>query len=354
MRRRDWLGALGGAASAWLLAGCLGGGADRAVRRDFVGPAPDAAQTAGPPENLSTYHARLLAADTRGGKTPEEVLARVRQDVKTPEPPPQPPPEVKPASAAEPAPPPPPAPRPPDAPLVAALRCVLEKHPAEAMPLLSRYDKADQDLLLALLPLAARIGEGELERISPEEMAAILDQLHALTLALRPRAALALDKMCFCRQINNFGQYEPLPPDHPFQAGGGDRPGERVQVYVEVKNFTSRQCGQAYETALWSELEILNAQKQQEWVWRRREVVRSQSPWQDYFINFQFNVPRLPQGLYTLRVTVRDEAAPAGAAPRTATGSLDFQVAVGATVRGQAPDGPDEPPRVTVGKRPAR
>ena len=33
-------------------------------------------------ENLgqSTYNAHLLASDTRGGKTPEEVLARVRLD----------------------------------------------------------------------------------------------------------------------------------------------------------------------------------------------------------------------------------------------------------------------------------
>ncbi len=353
MRRRDWLGALGGAASAWLLAGCLGGGGDRAVRRDLTAPVPEAAQSAAPPEGLSTYHARLLASDTRGGKTPEEVLARVRLDVKAPEPPPPPPPEVKPALAAFPAGPPPPAPRPPDAPLVAALRCVLEKHPAEALPPLQCYDKADQEMLLVLLPLAARVGEGGLERISPEEMAAIVDQLHALALALRPRAALTLDKMCFCRQINNFGQYEPLPPDHPFQAGGGDRLGERVQVYVEVKNFTSRPCGPVYETALSSELAIFNAQKERVWLWRGpREVERSQSPRQDYFINFQFNVPRLPQGLYTLRVTVRDEAAaPGGTAPRTASGSLDFQVAVGATVRGQAPDGPDEPPRATVGKR---
>ena len=129
-----------------------------------------------------------------------------------------------------------------------------------------------------------------------------------------------------------------------------------MQVYVEVKNFTSRPCGPVYETALSSELAIFNAQKEQVWLWRRpREVVRSQSPWQDYYINFQFNVPRLPQGLYTLRVTVRDEAAPSGGrSPRSACGSLDFQVAVGATVRGQAADGPAEPPRATVGRRPTK
>jgi hypothetical protein len=350
MRRRHWLGALGGAAGACLFAGCLGGPAHRAVSHDFNAPVPDDAQAAGPPGALSTYHARLLAADGRGGKTPEEVLARVRLDVKAPEPPP-PPPELKPAAAVTPAPAPLP---PPEAPLVAALRCVLEKHPAEAVSLLQRYDKADQELLLALLPLAARIGEGELERISPEEMAAILDRLHALILALRPRAALTLDKTCFCRQIDNFGRYEPLPPDHLFQAGGADRPGEFVQVYVEVKNVTSRPRGPFYETALSSTLEIFNAQKERVWLCRPAAVERSQSPRQDYFINFQFAVPRLPQGLYTLRITVRDDAAPAGGrTPRTASCSLDFQVAVGAAVRGQAPEDGDETPRATLGQRAA-
>jgi hypothetical protein len=161
-----------------------------------------------------------------------------------------------------------------------------------------------------------------------------------------------LEKVCFCRQIDNFGKYEPLPPDHPFRAGCGDRPGEFVQVYVELKNVTSRPCGPVYETALSSTLEIFNAQKEQVWLWRPAGVERSQSPRQDYFINFQFPMPRLPQGLYTLRITVRDDAAPPGGrAPRTATCSLDFQVAVGAAVRGQAPAREDELPRATLGTR---
>jgi hypothetical protein len=347
MRRRHWLGALGGAAGACLFAGCLGGAAHRAVSRDFVGPVPDGPPSAEAPAGQSTYHAHLLASDVRTRQTPEEALARVRMDVKAPEPPAPPPPaEVRPAAAPAPAPP-------PEAPLVTALRCVLEKHPAEALPLLQRYDKADQELLLAILPLAARVGEGGLERISPEEMAGIVDQLHALAVALRPRAALALDKMCFCRKIDNFGQYEPLAEGHTFQAGSGERPGEFVQVYVEVKNFTSRPAGAVYETALSSELAIFNAQKERVWVWKSpRAVERSQSPRQDYFINFQFPMPRLPQGLYTLRITVHDEAAgPGGRTPRSASCSLDFQVAVGAAVRGQAPEGEDETPRATVGKR---
>src|SRR5947209_7935160 len=126
MRRRHWLGALGAAAGACLFAGCLGGPAHRAVSRDFTAAVPEGAAA---PPGQSTYHAHLLASDVRPARTPEEALARVRLDVKAPEPPP-PPPEVKPAAAVSPA----PAAPPPDAPLVAALRCVLENHPTEALP----------------------------------------------------------------------------------------------------------------------------------------------------------------------------------------------------------------------------
>ena len=53
------------------------------------------------------------------------------------------------------------------------------------------------------------------------------------------RAALDIEKICFCREIKTFGVYDPWPEDHAFQAGVEDRPGELVQVYVELRNFTS-------------------------------------------------------------------------------------------------------------------
>ena len=57
-------------------------------------------------------------------------------------------------------------------------------------------------------------------------------------------------------------------------------------------------------------------------------VERSQTPRQDYFINFPFHLPRLPEGRYTLHVRVKDMLAPAGddAAPRTVGRSIDFTV----------------------------
>ena len=61
----------------------------------------------------------------------------------------------------------------------------------------------------------------------------------------------------------------------------------------------------------------------------------SQTPRQDYFLNFQFHVRAgMPPGLYTLVITVKDEGPPgtagagadAPASPRQARASLDFRV----------------------------
>jgi hypothetical protein len=226
--------------------------------------------------------------------------------------------------------------------LVAAFRCALEKNPRETLRLLERHDQPNRELLFALMQLTAGVGAGK--PLSPQELAATLDQLQSLSILLRRRAALKLDKVCFCRRIDQFGQFQPLLPDHEFQAGVGGRPGERVQVYAEVRNFSSQlrvpPAGQTspvrdvpvYESILASTLEIYDYQ--------RRHVVpamnlrtcvdRSQTPRQDYFLNFQFHVPaRLAPGSYTLRITVKDitPGQPSTSVPpRVAQRSLDFKV----------------------------
>ena len=57
-------------------------------------------------------------------------------------------------------------------------------------------------------------------------------------------------------------------------------------------------------------------------------VERSQTPRQDYFVNFKFYLPPMPEGRYTLHVLVKDVLAPVGddATPRRAIRSLDFSV----------------------------
>ena len=209
---------------------------------------------------------------------------------------------------------------PPEPRLVTALRNLLENRSARALEDLQNFDGASRDLLLTLLPLAARIGDGGLDHATPQETAVLLEELRQLEGMLRPRAALTLDKVCLCRKINGFGDCEPWPEDHPFQAEGDDRRGDRMQVYVEVRNFACRPNGALYETSLAGVVEIRDFKQG---LVSRIDfpacLDRSQTPRQDYFINFQFHLPRLPQGRYTLHVLVKDVLAPSDgdAAPRT-------------------------------------
>jgi hypothetical protein len=224
----------------------------------------------------------------------------------------------------------------PEEPLVEALRCFLNKRPAEAVELLRHYDKANQEALLALLPLAVRLTEGNLDKASPEELAAAVEQLQSLTLAFGRRAAMRIDKLCFCREIRRFGVYEPLPDACPaFRAPTDGRRGELIRVYAEVRNFSSEAQPPYYVTQLASTVRIYPQGKQGEPVWWYDFHVqpdRSRTRRQDYFINYEFCVPsNLPPGHYTLWIEVKDKLSQP---PRTARRSLDFQVTAGGTVRG--------------------
>jgi hypothetical protein len=197
---------------------------------------------------------------------------------------------------------------------------------------LEGYDPNDRELLHDVLRLAVRLGDRDLARATPQEVAAMLTRLESLERALRPRAALAMDKLCFCSAIDNFGIYTPLEDGHAFRAAGPSQPGERVQVYAEVRNFTSRPVGDAFETVLKGTLEIHDSSGTRPPITLELKTVTdcSRTPRRDMFVNVHFDVPpRLPPGSYTLWVQVKDitpgvDGAPR--APRVARRSLDFRV----------------------------
>jgi hypothetical protein len=207
------------------------------------------------------------------------------------------------------------------------MRCVLDGKPAAAAELLQRFDPPSRDALLALLQLAAPLGEGGLEHASPQETATALDQLNRLQTALRRRAPLTIEKMCFCREIRDFGKYYPLPADYAFQTGSDGLPGELVQVYVEVRNVVCRQRGAVYETALKGHVEIHDFRGN--CVWQHdfdNKPDRSRTPLQDNYVEFRFNVPgRLAaDSAYTLWVYVKDVEE--DGLVKVARRSLDFRV----------------------------
>lgn len=213
-------------------------------------------------------------------------------------------------------------------PLSAALHCFMDKRPGEAVRLLANYD--NPELLGRLLQLAARLGESSVKSDAAQETEALIAHLSATLSELRARAALIIDKMCFCRRIETFGVYEPLPEDHVF------RPGELVRVYVELKNFTSERretvSGHAlYVTQLASTAEIRDYSGRQVWeeTFHRDRPEQSQTPRQDYYDHYRFCLPELPPERYTLWIKVTDLPT-----QRSVRRSLDFRVgAVGANVR---------------------
>jgi hypothetical protein len=223
----------------------------------------------------------------------------------------------------------------PEDPLVAALRCYLDKRPAEAVEHLKACDKTGQEALLCLLPLAVRLSEGSLDRARPDEMAEMVDGLHGVETSLQRRAALRIENMCFCRQVRGFGDYDPIPAGQAaFEAGSGGQAGDMIQVYAEVRNFSSEAQDPFQVTRLASRAEI------QDYDHKKVKAIdfgvytdRRRSPRQDYFILYSFRVPPdLPPGHYVLWIFVQDALGPAGRP--SAQKSLDFRVVAGGSARG--------------------
>jgi hypothetical protein len=219
----------------------------------------------------------------------------------------------------------------PDAPPVQVLRALLDHHPEEEInEQLKSYDPATRDAMVILLNSIVQLeNDGGIARISPRDLAAWTDRLNTLTATMRSRAQLILERTCFCTSINNFGDFTPLPAEHTFF-----HPGELAHVYVQARNLSSRRRGEKYATVLKARLEIYDENSREspiKWASPPREDI-SASPRQDYYINFRFFVdPRLPAGLYTLRITVEDWTdAPPGAKTvadcRIAHCTLDFRV----------------------------
>ena len=302
MPRRRWvLAVVGAGVHVCFLSGCMLGGAAKSglpVVAEYM-PEPDT----------------LPLGDLR-----QETPAFVVQRPPAPPPPETPKPKLVEQSAEVVAPAPPaPAPQlPPDPPAVAALRAYLDPSSEAARKFFARLGDTDRTVLDALAPVVASAGTGDLDHATPAAIDQILRQVELLEDKLRERGSLTLSKVCFTRNLDGFGVYEPLaPPDGcpVFQGGLDGRPGERVQVYVEVRGFASRKAGACWKSALASTLEIRAISLVDDPASAPAVVLRrparpdlSLSPRQDYFLNIQFHIPpRLPPGRYQLRVEVRDD-----------------------------------------------
>lgn len=317
MTRRDWLIML----ALGLCAGCartavhdadsilFDAATGRTIMKESASAPPMAAATA-PTE--SPYHPLPPAAAAPSAPAPAPAPSPVPAEMPTIKaadyfhtPNAEEPTPAKPASLPPPeANAPPTTPAVPEAPVSVALRYMLENKPADAVATLNKYGQPNQDMLMSLLSLCARVSEQGVEKTSPKEIAITIEHLMSLEVALRNRAALVLDKMCFCKWIEKFGVFESLPEGQTFT------PGALVQIYVELRNFASEQRAQCYETHLASTVKLLDAENKVAAQWGFTDGARpecSQTLRHDYFINYSLRIPaNVPPGRYKLLLRVDD------------------------------------------------
>lgn len=190
-------------------------------------------------------------------------------------------------------------------PLCRVLEAYLEDRPDLALDLLGAYPQRDQEVLLRLLPIVARVDKGGLfsGSSSDEERLTVLDTLRALVHEIQVEAPLVIAKAAFCREIHSFGRGELHTTDH-FRAG------DRAAVYLEIQNLADQKTDdERYVARLASSLTIqrgervvksLPVQNLPDWSW---------SPRHDHFSVIRFQFPRdLEPGLYLLTVSLTDEA----------------------------------------------
>lgn len=206
-----------------------------------------------------------------------------------------------------------------DSALLKAVQAFQQNKPDEAVECLKAYDPATQQILLSLLPAMARLSEGKLQSMKPEEMDVLLEQLTKVPNLLRSRASLRADNVRLCREVHNFAHVEPFPDRHEF------RPGDIVYLYMELANFSCVPDPKGgYTVTLASSLELKDSSGGVVWRADPKEAADHVStPPQDYYRNFRLSVPNVAPGTYTLAVKTTDR--PTG---REATKAIEMRVGV--------------------------
>jgi hypothetical protein len=214
-------------------------------------------------------------------------------------------------------------------PLVEALRSMLDERHQDALRHLQSFDPETQELLLQLLPTLTLLSRKRLPELAPQEVALLHEHLQGMLTQVRPRTELAIGRMCFCTQVEQFGVYQPLPNDHAFLAASSTRAGDAgdlIQLYYELHNFASELRNGRYETRLASAVEIRDQRGNV-----RKEVpldgrhIKSLTQLHDCYGTVCFCVPpELEPGTYELALQLVDDTVPE--LRRVARKSIEFRV----------------------------
>ena len=223
-----------------------------------------------------------------------------------PAPPANPPGSVLP-TAGEPG-PFPPLTAPPEEPLLAAVRAYTEKRPDQAIEIIRKMDKNNQDFVLAVLPILMRGASADLMN-DQATTAALADQLRGAVARLEPRAALKIEKFALCSKVDGFGRFVVRPPAETY------RPNERVNLYLELRNLSYQITGDGFRAHARAAVEIRDANEnivsQLDSDSHRVPLVRfdkdlvTRSPLSDFYVLYWFAAPTAP-GVYTITVQISD------------------------------------------------
>jgi hypothetical protein len=199
--------------------------------------------------------------------------------------------------------------------LVAALRAFLDNRPETAIQLLQPLERPNQDYALAVMPLLVRGSQIKMSSASADEIAVLVQQLHAIAGRLESKAALRVEKVAFCRKVTGFGRFEPWSEGQPY------RPNDLAVLYLEVRNVGSEPApgphGETFLSRAAVSLEVRDAtgnlvEQTDPTDWRRRVPVarfeqadHTRSPLHDYSRTYRISVPAQP-GVYTVTVEVKD------------------------------------------------
>jgi hypothetical protein len=199
-------------------------------------------------------------------------------------------------------------------PLALAIHYMQKDQHADAIKTLRVYDEATQEFLLRILPLVTQVAKKSLKELSPQEVGVMRALVVGIDDVLRTRCELLITKMCYARRIDGFAQFEALPNEHAFTAKSDDRPGELVQLYVELKNFASIKTAEDdYLTKLTCSLEVTDSAAKKVWSHtfdRNQTTHRRSARVNDYHGNYSFYVPALAAGTYKLTIQFVDETLP--------------------------------------------
>ena len=208
----------------------------------------------------------------------------------------------------------------PDA--VMALRSLLQNQSIQAVKCPEKYDPATQELLMRLLPAVALISEkGSVDKLNAAERGALDDQMKGLLLSLHALTDLTIDKMCLCEWIASNGTFKPQRQGYAYQ------PRELVQVVLLLRNLTSAQRDDGYYvTALHGKVSLKDATGEVfgfDFTGHEQPFISATACY-DCYRPYDFYVPMVPPGHYTLTVEVADETRPGRHQARK---SMDFTVA---------------------------